>query len=282
LADAVTYDNNGVRIPLGERDDFRVNDIRKFEVPFFDLDALKAGIEHQIAENQWRGLTRGENDVFNYLGSEKHINRIMESGVPRERATRIAQDMRDNAMATDRAIDYTSGEGAYHNVGEYDNGFFDNHRLTLNPRYTVMKGLDEQSTYENVIHELGGHGATLGYKPGSYSNINERAARWYEDAMTKWSPYHREVYEHNSSLKPVRKPEYEGVEDPHIGYLEDVDEYSARARAANIDSNGSNRRDFSELYKYFTKESVDKLKNGVWGLAPFLGLGTLVSNRKQQ
>lgn len=28
LADAVTYDNNGVRIPLGERDNFNVNDIR--------------------------------------------------------------------------------------------------------------------------------------------------------------------------------------------------------------------------------------------------------------
>ena len=28
LADAVTYDNNGVRIPLGERDNFNINDIR--------------------------------------------------------------------------------------------------------------------------------------------------------------------------------------------------------------------------------------------------------------
>lgn len=30
LADAVTYDNNGVRIPLGERDNFDINDIRWF------------------------------------------------------------------------------------------------------------------------------------------------------------------------------------------------------------------------------------------------------------
>jgi len=30
LADAVTYDDNGVRIPLGERDNFKLNDIRYF------------------------------------------------------------------------------------------------------------------------------------------------------------------------------------------------------------------------------------------------------------
>lgn len=33
-ADAVTYDNNGVRIPLGERDNFNINDIRYGLLPF--------------------------------------------------------------------------------------------------------------------------------------------------------------------------------------------------------------------------------------------------------
>ena len=33
-ADAVTYDNNGVRIPLGKRDDFNINDIRYGLLPF--------------------------------------------------------------------------------------------------------------------------------------------------------------------------------------------------------------------------------------------------------
>jgi hypothetical protein len=34
LADAVTYDNNGVRIPLGKRDNFNINDIRYGLLPF--------------------------------------------------------------------------------------------------------------------------------------------------------------------------------------------------------------------------------------------------------
>jgi hypothetical protein len=34
LADAVTYDNKGVRIPLGERDNFSINDIRYGLLPF--------------------------------------------------------------------------------------------------------------------------------------------------------------------------------------------------------------------------------------------------------
>lgn len=34
LADAVTYDNNGVRIPLGKRDNFKINDIRYGLLPF--------------------------------------------------------------------------------------------------------------------------------------------------------------------------------------------------------------------------------------------------------
>ena len=35
LADAVTYDNNGVRIPLGSRDNFKLNDIRYSWLPWF-------------------------------------------------------------------------------------------------------------------------------------------------------------------------------------------------------------------------------------------------------
>jgi len=37
LADAVTYDNKGVRIPLGERDNFKLNDIRYGLLPFLGL-----------------------------------------------------------------------------------------------------------------------------------------------------------------------------------------------------------------------------------------------------
>ena len=39
-ADAVTYDNNGVRIPLGERDNFNINDIRYGLLPFIGIGTL--------------------------------------------------------------------------------------------------------------------------------------------------------------------------------------------------------------------------------------------------
>ena len=38
-ADAVTYDDNGVRIPLGLRDNFKINDIRYGLIPFLGLGA---------------------------------------------------------------------------------------------------------------------------------------------------------------------------------------------------------------------------------------------------
>lgn len=43
LADAVTYDDNGVRIPLGDRDNFNVNDIRwSWLLPVFGVGAATA------------------------------------------------------------------------------------------------------------------------------------------------------------------------------------------------------------------------------------------------
>ena len=41
LADAVTYDDNGVRIPLGKRDNFNINDIRYGLIPFIGLGAFE-------------------------------------------------------------------------------------------------------------------------------------------------------------------------------------------------------------------------------------------------
>lgn len=38
-ADAITYDDNGIRIPLGERDNFNINDIRYGLIPFLGLGA---------------------------------------------------------------------------------------------------------------------------------------------------------------------------------------------------------------------------------------------------
>ncbi len=46
-ADAITYDDNGVRIPLGERDNFNINDIRYGLLPFLGLGAAAYGLNSE-------------------------------------------------------------------------------------------------------------------------------------------------------------------------------------------------------------------------------------------
>jgi hypothetical protein len=41
-ADAITYDDKGIRIPLGMRDNFKINDIRYGLLPFLGLGAAGA------------------------------------------------------------------------------------------------------------------------------------------------------------------------------------------------------------------------------------------------
>ena len=96
--------------------------------------------------------------------------------------------------------------------------------------------------------------------------------------MQDWSPSYKQIYDHNKKLVPERLPQYKHSTDPHIKYLEGVDEYSARARSELIQENNEG---FNELYKYFTKESVDKLKNNIWLLLPaMLGTGTVITNNR--
>lgn len=242
----------------------------------FDFSNLQKYIDQAKAEMkkmQERGLTRGEEDVFNYLGSERHIKKIQKDGKTRKEAEAIAKEMKENAMATDYNIGIPISQSSdnFGTVGEYDSGFgniqknwlLGNPKYSFKPKYTVREGLDEKDTYRNVLHELGGHGASMGYKPNMYEH--QKALQKYEDAMQEWFPHYKEVYNHNSSLKPIRKSEFVNSTDPHLKYLEGVDEYSARARAENIKEGGE---DFAELYKYFTKESVDKLKKGIWTIVP--------------
>lgn len=49
-ADAVTYDDNGVRIPLGQRDNFNMNDIR-YALPFV-LPSSKLSVEDEVDDTQ--------------------------------------------------------------------------------------------------------------------------------------------------------------------------------------------------------------------------------------
>ena len=278
--------------------DFKVSNDAQLDVDgiLSNLDKIYKKFEEsqeKLKAGQHGALRKAEEKVFDYLGSEKHVQRIMESGVPREQAEAIARDMRSNTMATKGNIGYTITPDA---IGEYNakwepshkgrfRSVFGNNKPSFAPEYTTSP-VSPEDIYNNVLHELGGHGATMGYSPTRYINdfddkaLGLKAQAMYELDMERWSPHYKEVYENNSKLKPVRKAEYKDSKDSHIEYLEGVDEYSARARAYNIDPS-VDREDVAELYKYFTKESVDKLLKGVWSLLPAgIGLGVTKSKSK--
>lgn len=243
---------------------------------FFDLSPLYNKSKQIVRAEQEEAIREAEQKVFDYLGSEKHIQRIMEGGKSREEAERIARHMWENSMTAEGELGPLGA--AIH--GEYNAGLSrigpwwkGNFKYTLDPKYTINENLLDNAIRRNVFHELGGHGATLSYSPTK--STDPKVQKIYEDVVKEWFPEYKEVYDHNAALKPVRRPQFEnaeevGLEDGMLHYLEDVDEYSARARAENIEPGGD---DFGALYRYFTPESLENLKNNVWGTIPLV-LGT--------
>ena len=228
-----------------------------------------------------------EEHVLDYVGSDRHIQRIMESGKSENEAREIAEQMRQNVMKAvgTGKIEKISGKprGMYTAIGVRDS---DSPLQTIgktikglagyvNPAYTIDARSPLYLAIEDAIHELGGHGATLGYSDLSKETnlITRYLGKLFNKTLDKSFPKGREVYEHNASLMPVRKPEYMNDDSSFIRYLEDVDEYSSRARTENM-MPGSHG--IENLYDYFTKESVDNLINGVWEYAlPIAGAGTV-------
>lgn len=256
----------------------------------FNFNSLYKQIQKTSAQESYEGLRQGEEEVLNYLGSDKHIQRIMESDVSKEEATKIAQEMQDNALTAEGFIDYplSTGRGGIV-LGEYTSdlgslpySYRYPSKFTFKPKYNIRPFLGKDWTRREVHHEYGGHGATLGYDPNMWSE-DPKIQQIYENVMSKWSPHYKQIYKHNSSLKPERLPEYQDISDEKtrkfIEYLEQTDEYSARARAENIEAGND---DFNELYKYFTKESVDRLRDNVWMFLPLtLGTGLYLNSDKQ-
>lgn len=252
-----------------------------------DFQNLKSYYQQTLQDYNKRKIdTRqlAEEKVLDYLRSPKFINRIKQQGL--KDAEQIAKEMHDNALITEGKFEtptFSTGTGGF-TVGEYDNGFYHKTQFTgpskkgFNPIYNIYPHLGLQDTFDTVIHEFGGHAATLGYIPNRYSI--PKANQWYESTMKEWFPHYRQVYEHNAKLKPIRKPEHKDSKDPYISYLEEVDEYSSRARAENIGDGG--REDFNTLYQYFTKESVDNLLKNVIGIGTPLYIGAKIKSNEKE
>lgn len=160
-ADAVTYDNNGVRIPLGERDNFNINDIRYYESP--NKEAMKGvkyieqtpsstslDAEQQLAQRLKSYIPKvGENGLVEYkpLNSsdvinipekavEKQIQKYIDSGIAREDAIeRLREQFGYGAMTSNGKTfllpekymitnpEYMKAHDAVHRVLRFDNSF---------------------------------------------------------------------------------------------------------------------------------------------------------------
>lgn len=203
----------------------------------------------------------GEDLVFNYLGSNRHINQIMKSGVSRQEATKIANQLYTNATRARGELVDPKALIKPTDMGSYDrNLVYDRHLgLTYDPKYKVANDLYNEDIVTTVSHELGGHGAT-------YSIIGETIPKEELPVVKRYFPAYRQIVEHNIKLKPQRKPEYvNGASDTEteklIKYLEDPEEYTAVARSYHITDSPAT---LDDLYEFFTKESVDNLVNNVW------------------
>lgn len=219
-------------------------------------------------------VNKGQRKILNYLGSNKHVSQIMKSGIDRNTARAISNEMKNNII--DLSINY---EDLGPNIGGmYRNSFNPNLGTIGNKQIIINAYGNPDLVPYDIIHEFG-HGSTLGYSPrnnGALLYSNE-----YNAAMKHDFPHFEQVYKHNSRLQPERKEMYKNVdystkpEDietaEHIKYLEDVDEYSTRARTKLIDNAAD---DADELYKYFTKKSVDNLLKNVWSISPYILGGT--------
>lgn len=174
-ADAVTYDNNGVRIPLGERDNFNINDIRYYQSPNKETmkgikyieqtpSATSLDAEQQLVQRLKSYIPKvGENGLIGYkpLNSsdainipeeavEKQIQRYIDSGMTREDAIEhLREQFGYGAMTSNGKTfllpekymitnpEYMKAHDAVHRVLRFDNSFNIPGAEGLNPNEAV-------------------------------------------------------------------------------------------------------------------------------------------------
>lgn len=74
LADAITYDDKGIRIPLGERDNFNLTDIRYALMPF-----IVGGTGYGIY-NRGKKRNGGSNNIGSYKRSIEDAGTVADVG----------------------------------------------------------------------------------------------------------------------------------------------------------------------------------------------------------
>lgn len=220
-------------------------------------------------------VQQGKEIVEDYLGSEAQVQQLISAEATEQQAREIAEQMRNNLkLVKEIKANPTKAQGTaqYQPNADFENQTFDATIEAATPRSAV----DIEPLIESIIHEYGGHGATLA---ATDVNFSPKTLAW----VRKIFPRISEVQAHNRALKPERLPflkdESKMPEEvlKQLEYIEQAEEYAARTRGERMGTS-------SDMEGYdggFTKESVERLRKLIWGLSPFGVLSTL-SNSNQK
>lgn len=267
--------------------------VPNFKVLWSQVKKLPPDYQRQVIE-------RAYNRVMEYLGSEEHIQQIMNSGVSREYATTIANELKANASLIDLdKIKINDLFDAYR--GKYSRNMHPTLTGPLDPKIEVgimEKISEEQDAFNAILHELGGHASTLGsLMPANKFTMYLGLGTDFEtfvQTLKNAFPHIEEVSAHNEALRPIVKKEVEDAirqnkiiktsngesfkpSEKYLEYLQGMDEYSARARAYNMGSTD----ELDEMSQYFTPESIERLKKLVWGISIPLSYPVITSQSQK-
>ena len=245
-------------------------------------------------KKEW--VQKGENELVpDYFISPEEQQRLIASGLSPEEAAEIMQTRFTNSINARPGIFRNLGKNTY-GESRISGGY-------AQPVYNNRKGVkaslnDAKTTLNTVFHELGGHGSSLNGELSSFK---------LDNPLVK-------IMMHNESLRPQLKPFYQAVKNgdfklaeklapkdgslkgingtydfkelqKFIKYMEENQEYSARAIGANMSKhygmpNGWNEQ---QLREYFTEESVNNLLKNVWNYGMPLTIGGYnIFNQPQQ
>ena len=226
----------------------------------------------------------GENDLVpDYFQSRAEYDRLIASGVSPEEAAEIMETRYLNVI--------NARPGIFRNLGRWPYGESRVENGIIQPVYNSRKHVqgslnDAKTTLNTVFHELGGHGSSMNVQYGvPLEGVSDDfALRLFK------------ILEHNEKLRPKLRPFFQAVKDGNIQkakelipkdgsylkgmngeidvkriqdwikYMEENQEYSARAIGSNMSNHYGMPNGFNEkqLREVFTDESVDNLLKNVW------------------
>lgn len=284
-ADAVTYDNNGVRIPLGERDNFNINDIRydindpdfeSFTIPVEDLQtSLNATINNPVIingkeyptmktlMNKVEMIKPNELNAAHQL-AQKEIRMYLESPEYRQRLI-------DNGFDPDKYISalehYLGGRVKYGDLNSGTRGVTE--IVNGEPEITLNNSVFD-TDYDTLIHELA-HAQTKNLDHSMY-------VKNFIDARLK------NIMQYNEKILPQLDKDVaarSGVSIDKLTYLNDPQEIRARMISVIMDARRKgvelseyidrvkSNRQLNDLKSFLNVEDIKKYGASVLSVTPF-------------